>query len=682
MGTKLLPAVVSKAGNVRVPVIGWAVASLDPILVPGTSKERRALPPVLDQMFDRLGLPRREAGAPAPGAGPPRLPPDDPGRPPLLVFPEGCIVNQTTVIEFQRGAFVPRVPVQPVAISYPFLSHDASWTPDVAMPYMLYRLCTQVYNEMRVTWLPPVVPAPHPSDDVAAPAAPATGTPAPGSASVAGSAGAGAKAPLSSPGLGGDDDDAAASAAAAAAGLAPASALPPPPGPEGPWEHGVRTQHAIARQLGVRPCALSNADSYLYQGAMSGGFADYAMRHILAQPEAHACDASGGFYTRVARRHTRARMRDLIHLARRFAEADTDRDGALGREEFVSHFADTLITAGDTAIAERHSRRIGSMRATRVARASSATPLGDGAADADDTAPASPTATPDGLAEPGPAEPGPAEPAGPGAGIRGRLAGARASARRRRLALSLFAQLDRDGDGLLRWQELVLGLGLAESRRTPGPDSTAPGPGQPGGADVVGIGKPDTPAEPTRGPDAAGDEDEDGDDDVGAAMAAALGPASAAEAEAEAELTTSLAFQAELAFAVMDREGDGVLDRADVAWAVAALRRAREEDARRGVRGAADAVGAEGAGPAPGGDAGAPMLARASSAAVIEGEASRLMHVAARLGGGTATPPAGGQAMDLATFKRLVAADEGASELLAAAVGVVRRGVGGISPDE
>ncbi|KAA0151579.1 hypothetical protein FNF29_04503 [Cafeteria roenbergensis] len=197
MGTKVFPSVVSKASNVDVPVVGFAVRSLDAILVPSTREERARIPPVMHQMRDRLGLPVE----------------------PL----DGAV-----------GAAA------------------SAWTPDVGMPFLLFRLCCQVYNEITT---------------------------------------------------------------------------------------------AIAAELGVPACPLSNADSFLYQGAIRGGFAQYALRHMLAQPSADRGSAGGGFFTRVARRHTNAQIRSLVKLARGFAAADADQDGALTRDEFVAHFASRLLEA-------------------------------------------------------------------------------------------------------------------------------------------------------------------------------------------------------------------------------------------------------------------------------------------------------------------------------------------------
>lgn len=652
IGTKTLPSIVSKAGNLRVPIVGTAIAALDPILVPHTDKERRTLPSVVAQIFERLGLTpdgtATEAAASDGGTTPKRE-----AVPPLLMFPEGCIVNQTTVIEFQRGAFHPRLPVQPLAISYPFLSHDCSWTPDVAMPYLLFRLSTQLYNEMRVTWLPPVHPVPE--SETLAPAEPAHD-------------------PIAKP--------------------------DPPKSRAGLWEHSARTQVAIARQLGVHPCTLSNSDSYLFQGAIRGGFAQYAVKHMLAQPDDVSGGSSGGFYTRVAQRHTKARMRDLIALARRFAEADSDNDGALSREEFVAHFAPTLMTAFDEATKRRRRherpwrRRQGRPEAPSAAEGSAGTISVE----------VSGGAHAEGDAEAGElVEPVEATASGSGGvdgadalGLRRRLD----VRRRTRLANALFDQLDRDGDGLLRWREMVIGLG-AEATITGA--SAARGGASAGGAAEAGLPKICAVT------------------DVAATVPETQlhSPISAADAADEAAEAATLEFQAELAFAVIDKNGDGFLDREDVRWAVVAMRRIRMADtpkaagdaadlkpadkhAEAKTSGATEAVGEEGeddddlspgdamaaaeSGRAAetGGVIAPPPLLRAVSAVEVRSEINRLFDAAASLpkdaaGEDGAEAVASGSAegvISLDRFKRLVVSDAGARELLRPAIRTLREGVG------
>lgn len=817
MGTKVFPSVVSKAANIDVPVVGFAVRSLDAILVPSTREERTRIPPVMHQMRDRLGLPVKPlsttASAPsasssssvaaaasaaaakpvapaaagsvtaaatdAPAAGhssstAPSLPaasadsvepapaPKGP-RPPLLIFPEGCVVNQTSVIEFQRGAFTLGQPVQPVAIAYPHHSHDPSWTPDVSMPYLLFRLCCQVYNEITVTWLPAIEP-----EGSAEPSHHATEQGDVGATTPA-------SAPGRATGLGAltSTHPASASAGNGAAPAAPAATTAAVAGSEevsaaDAWRHALRVQTAIAAELGVTACPLSNADSFLYQGAIRGGFAPYALRHMLAQPSADRGSAGGGFFTRVARRHTNAQIRSLVQLARGFAAADANQDGALSRDEFVSHFASRLLEVGSAAT-KKHDSTNGS----------SATNPSDVVCADDGTGTRGHDGDASNLAVKGSPR--------PGRNGRTPLAGSSRSDRRvrDRLANALFSRLDRDGDGLLRWRELVLGLGVAaaaagaagaadpsaipgtqagaSSGRSAGDASAAtpaaaaaaaagsgsarassagrahasPGGESVGlGADIVGV-----TGESTAGhlhisaPPPAGAAPHGATLSAPSAPGRGLGsPRTAAEAEQAAAEAATLDLQAELAFAVIDRQGDGHLDRADVEWAVTALRRVRQRHALRtgsharetalsspgqaaprdhhaagqltvtvGGRGStasvdeaamasapgAGASGRAGAGsgagsgesaPRSGGSALArPTLRRMESFTEITLEVDRLFGVAAGIPG--ALVPSSSDSPDqcalcLEGFKALVAFDRGAAELLLPAVTLVRQTVG------
>ena len=53
-------------------------------------------------------------------------------------------MKQGTLIKFQKGAFLPKLPVQPVIVSYPYCSHDVSWTPDYNTLPLLFRTLCQV----------------------------------------------------------------------------------------------------------------------------------------------------------------------------------------------------------------------------------------------------------------------------------------------------------------------------------------------------------------------------------------------------------------------------------------------------------------------------------------------------------------------------------------------------------
>jgi 1-acyl-sn-glycerol-3-phosphate acyltransferase len=78
--------------------------------------------------------------------------------PKLLVFPEGCCTNGRQIIEFKKGAFEPRVPVQPVGISYPSRHYDLKFTR--YMLWDLYRSLCEPVNWMAVTFLTTRYPSP------------------------------------------------------------------------------------------------------------------------------------------------------------------------------------------------------------------------------------------------------------------------------------------------------------------------------------------------------------------------------------------------------------------------------------------------------------------------------------------------------------------------------------------
>lgn len=72
--------------------------------------------------------------------------------PQCLVFPEGTTTNRTCLITFKPGAFIPGLPVQPVAVRYLNRCDTITWTWQGISAYkaMFYTLC-QFDNKMEVT---------------------------------------------------------------------------------------------------------------------------------------------------------------------------------------------------------------------------------------------------------------------------------------------------------------------------------------------------------------------------------------------------------------------------------------------------------------------------------------------------------------------------------------------------
>eukprot|EP01059_Diplonema_ambulator_P013544 TRINITY_DN2405_c0_g1_i1.p1 TRINITY_DN2405_c0_g1~~TRINITY_DN2405_c0_g1_i1.p1 ORF type:complete len:553 (+),score=136.43 TRINITY_DN2405_c0_g1_i1:88-1746(+) len=89
-----------------------------------------------------------------------------PGWPAVAMFPEGTTTNGKALINFKRGAFMPGVPVQPVAFEFPNsdVDIDPSWVFGVRGPLfglstIVLRLMSSWHNPMRVTYLPLAVPS-------------------------------------------------------------------------------------------------------------------------------------------------------------------------------------------------------------------------------------------------------------------------------------------------------------------------------------------------------------------------------------------------------------------------------------------------------------------------------------------------------------------------------------------
>jgi lysophosphatidylcholine acyltransferase/lyso-PAF acetyltransferase len=81
--------------------------------------------------------------------------------PQVLIFPEGTTSNGKVVCSFKVGAFAPGLPVQPVAVKFPFRFFDPCWSIDgPGMVGAMLRMFSQFYNRMEVTFLPVY----HPSE--------------------------------------------------------------------------------------------------------------------------------------------------------------------------------------------------------------------------------------------------------------------------------------------------------------------------------------------------------------------------------------------------------------------------------------------------------------------------------------------------------------------------------------
>jgi len=143
IGSNFLPTIAMKEEVMHFPLLGPRIASLSPILVPRTEEQKKRLAPPAVQLVRRA----HEAVK-------------DPYRqPPLIVFPEGTTAGQRWLLDFQRGAFLPGVPVQPMLIQYPNTCFDSGWTPDTDTLRLAVRSSTTCFTRVVIRYLKPSEPS-------------------------------------------------------------------------------------------------------------------------------------------------------------------------------------------------------------------------------------------------------------------------------------------------------------------------------------------------------------------------------------------------------------------------------------------------------------------------------------------------------------------------------------------
>ncbi|KAG8511055.1 Lysophosphatidylcholine acyltransferase 2B [Galemys pyrenaicus] len=133
-----LPSVVSASRNVRIPVVGRILLSLQPVLVnrddPNSRKTTR------EEILNRVTSRRK--------------------WPQLLIFPEGVCTNRSCLVTFKLGAFSPGVPVQPVLLRYPNSVDTVTWT---WQGFSGFQACiltlSQPFTRVEVEFMPVYVPS-------------------------------------------------------------------------------------------------------------------------------------------------------------------------------------------------------------------------------------------------------------------------------------------------------------------------------------------------------------------------------------------------------------------------------------------------------------------------------------------------------------------------------------------
>lgn len=137
------PSAVSRKENAAIPGFGQVLRLTRGILVDRMSPTSRA--DVLAAIKERGTLASQ-----------------DERWPQILIFPEGTTTNGKVVCTFKVGAFAAGLPVQPVAVKYPWQFYDPCWSIDgPGMLSAMIRMYCQFYNRMEVTYLPVY----HPSDE-------------------------------------------------------------------------------------------------------------------------------------------------------------------------------------------------------------------------------------------------------------------------------------------------------------------------------------------------------------------------------------------------------------------------------------------------------------------------------------------------------------------------------------
>lgn len=81
----------------------------------------------------------------------------DPNNPPILIFPEGTCINNTSVMQFKKGSFEVGSVIYPVAIKYDPRFGDAFWNSSrYSMLQYLYMMMTSWAIVCDVWYLPPM----------------------------------------------------------------------------------------------------------------------------------------------------------------------------------------------------------------------------------------------------------------------------------------------------------------------------------------------------------------------------------------------------------------------------------------------------------------------------------------------------------------------------------------------
>jgi 1-acyl-sn-glycerol-3-phosphate acyltransferase len=139
-GAARCPSFVTRIENISLPLFAGLVHVSRAIVVDRelrTSRER-TLREIGERAHDTLG-------------------------PQLMVFPEGTCNNQHSLFRFNRGAFAPGVPVQPVVYHFPYVNFNPCLTGEATggheLPGVFWRTACQLVNRVEVKFLPVYKPS-------------------------------------------------------------------------------------------------------------------------------------------------------------------------------------------------------------------------------------------------------------------------------------------------------------------------------------------------------------------------------------------------------------------------------------------------------------------------------------------------------------------------------------------
>jgi len=84
--------------------------------------------------------------------------------PMMMLFPEGTTTNGDYLLPFKTGAFLPKAPVLPVILRYPYRRFSPAWDSISGVRHVIFLLC-QFVNHLEVIQLPIYHPSEQEKDD-------------------------------------------------------------------------------------------------------------------------------------------------------------------------------------------------------------------------------------------------------------------------------------------------------------------------------------------------------------------------------------------------------------------------------------------------------------------------------------------------------------------------------------